>query len=251
MYTLIVLLFLSMAAVHSAPPPVIVTPALQRRLERVQQLSDLPTARMILRLLARDPLHREPQVVKRLRRAVDAWQQQALSLTDQFLLSKIGEETPLSLVNLVLYLAQDDATLFQHYMTRKERERWRQAVARYERLPHWPENRQALLDCLTLLRAAKSVRDMIAHLERAVAAGATSPEAVVDAELVRVAFRRMKTLCRQRAGATAANATFFSEEVDDYLLTLTALLVDRAEQQQQLAIVMALWQNLCSPPTSS
>ena len=239
------------SVLNAAQPSVIVSNALKRRLERVQQLSDVPTARMILRLLERDPEHREPQVVKRLRKAVDAWQQQARSLTDHLLLqtTTIGEDTSVSLVNLVLYLAQDDPALFLHYMTRRELARLRQAVTRYHAL-YWPENARALEDCLQLLRAAKSLRDLIAHLDKA--AGA-SDVVVVDAELVRVALRRMKLLCRQRiqqthkigGGATAEGATIFGEEVDDFLGTLTALLVDREEQQQQFAIVMALWQNLC------
>jgi len=249
--------------IDTPPTPVLVSPELKRRLERVLELSDLPTARMVLRLLERDPQHREPQVVKRLLKGINSFQQQVLSLTNQFLQTPINEATPISLVDTVLFLVQDDVSLFQWYMTRKERGRLGKSIARYRKL-YWPENQAALEDCVHLLQAAKALRDMIVRLHQGVEAVAwgedhdsmvpqvtttTLDMSVLETkQLTRVALRRMKTLCKQRVSATGDNdiaSTTFTEEVDDYLSTLDALLIDRSDQQDQLAIVLALWQNLC------
>lgn len=240
---MILVLLIIMIQLYWAQP---VTPALQRRLERVQQLSDVPTARVILRLLARDPTQSEPQVVKRLQKFVNDWQHQVISMTAQFLETPVTDATSTSLVDVVLFLAQDDATLFQIYMTPREQTRLSKSIKRYHSL-FWPENKAILEDCIQLMRAAKTLRDMIVRMHQLSEQPVSTSTIMVTGtrEMVRVALTRMKLLCKKRTGAPPDNALIFEEEVDEYLLTLDALLVDRQEQRDQLAIVLALWQNLC------
>lgn len=167
----------------------LVPPHLHARIERVLELSDMPTARMILRLLALHPSRKDVQVTKRLKKLLNSFQQQLHSMMTQFLATPINDETPSVLVDLVLFLVRDDKQLFQAYMTRRERARLLKAIERYERM-HWPESRPALHDVVLLLGAARSLRDLITRLRSVdlLARGAGELAALPHSEYDKTAF---------------------------------------------------------------
>ena len=233
---MLTVLFLFVIVIDAtASSSVLVPPQLHQRLVTLQRLSnDIPTVRMILVLLERDPAHQEPQVVKRLVKLIDSYQQQVISLTSLYVETPVTEQTSHTLTDVVLFLAQDDCSLFLRYMTRKEQRKLVVLIERY-RASHWPENRQALEDVVVLLRAAKTLRDMIVRL------GTQLDTRVPETRtLVRETLSKMKQVCRRRD-----KQQVFATEVNDYLLTLSALLVDANEQKRQLRTVLSMWHNTC------
>jgi hypothetical protein len=229
------IMFLFAITVAAAGPAPLVSPQLHQRLVTLQRISnDIPTVRMILVLLERDPAHQEPQVVKRLIKLIDSYRQQVISLTSLYVETRVTEQTSQTLTDVVLFLAQDDRSLFLRYMTRKEQRKLVVLIERY-RASHWPENRQALEDVVVLLRAAKTLRDMIVRL------GTPLDVRVPETRtLVRETLSKMKQVCRRDD-----KQQVFTTEVNDYLLTLSALLVDANEQKRQLRTVLSMWHNTC------
>lgn len=230
------LILLFVVFVAAATP--VVTPELRARLQRHQELADSPTARMILRLDAIEAAHHDTQVTKRLVKLVDSYRQQVLTLTNHFLVEPVTPHTSLSLTELVLFLAEDDASLFAWYQTRRERRALARHITEYRRLS-WPEKGDALQAALTQLSAAKAGREMVGRLRR-LSLDQQQQTSDVSQALVATTLRRMRTVCgRKKSGVNLAST------IDDYLFLYNGGEEWGEAQRRQIRLILKEWDGAC------
>lgn len=220
---------------HGALSPI--TPLLYKRLLRLKQLSAIPTVNQLLQLhtLLESGHSDEPRVIKRIKELLVKYEQQVYSMCNQFLVTRLDETTPASLVETVLFLSTDDPNLYGKYMTPRERRLLKKAVERYHQLP-WPLSKDALNDAVAQLSMARTLREMITRLH--------TPELDMASELVPFSLKKMHLIAKKMkvdgldtTGREEARLELV-EEIEGALGEFQLLgIIDKA----QLQLILGLW----------
>jgi hypothetical protein len=220
---------------HGALSPI--TPQLHKRLLKLQQLSAIPTVNQLLQLqvLLESGHSDEPRVIKRIRELLVKYEQQVYSMCNQFLVTRLDETTPASLVETVLFLATDDSDLYGKYMTPRERRRLKKAVERYHQLP-WPLSKDALVDAVAQLSVARTLREMVTRLH--------APELDMASQLIPVCLKKLHSIAKKvrigvldSAGKEEARLELV-QEIEGALAELQQLgMMDRGH----LRLILGLW----------